>query len=287
MRDVIEKADILIEALPYIRSFRDKIIVVKYGGSTIGDEGSVLVDVVFMETVGMKPVIVHGGGKLISRRMEESGIETKFVNGLRVTDGRTMKIVESTLIGEVNRDIVRTIERLGGKALGISAKERGVLRVRKHLEPVGGDVVDIGYVGDVESVDPEPILEICRSGAIPVVAPVGLGPDGKSYNVNADTAAGHIAAALKAEKLVFLTDVIGVLEDPLDEGTLISTVRVSEVDELIERGIISGGMIPKMRACLMAVSSGVRKTHIISGKIRHSLLLEIFTDRGVGTQIVV
>ncbi len=288
MKKIIEKTDILIEALPYIRSFRDKIVVVKYGGSTMGDEGSVLVDVVFMETVGMKPVIVHGGGRFISKRMGECGIETKFVNGLRVTDERTMEIVEKTLVREVNRDILKAMGKFGGRVLGISARESGVLKVKKHLEPTRDcpQGLDIGYVGDIESVDPKPILEACRSGFIPVVAPVGLGSDGKSYNVNADTAAGHIAAALKAEKLVLLTDVIGVLKDPGNENTLISTVRISEVDELIEKGIISGGMIPKIRACLTAASSGVRKMHIISGRIRHSLLLEIFTDRGIGTQIL-
>ena len=292
---LIKKADVLIEALPYIRAFRDKIVVIKYGGSVITSEGevdSVLEDIVFMETVGMKPVIVHGGSKAISRRMAQAGIEPRFVNGLRVTDEATMQIAERTLFEEVNSQIVKAIEEIGGRAMGISAKAEGILKVRKYLAPLkdrdSGEVkmVDIGYVGYVESVEPEPIKSLCEQDVVPVIAPIGLGPDGRSYNVNADTAAGQIAAALKAEKLLFLTDVMGIMRDSDDEGSLLSTLHADAVDELIEKGVISGGMLPKIESCLKAVKSGTRKTHIIDGRVPHSLLLEIFTDRGIGTQIL-
>lgn len=295
MEDIIAKAGVLVEALPYIQSFKDKIIVIKYGGSTIKEDGtpdSILLDVVFMAAVGMKPVIVHGGGKAISRRMKEAGIESTFVNGLRVTDERTMAIVEDTLFGEVNRDIVQAIHTLGGQAKGLSAKEAGILKVRRHVawvkDPKSGEkkMVDIGFVGDVEQIDPGPILQVCKEGWIPVITPIGQGPDGRSYNINADTAAGEIAIALKAEKLVFLTDVKGILRDPVDEHSLLSTVHVSAIADLIQEGVVQGGMIPKIQACLKAVQAHVHKTHIIDGRITHSLLLEIYTDKGVGTQIV-
>lgn len=295
MEDSIAKAGVLVEALPYIQSFKDKIIVIKYGGSTIkGDTepDHILLDVVFMAAVGMKPVMIHGGGKAISRRMKEAGIESTFVNGLRVTDQRTMQIVEDTLFGEVNRDIVQAIHTLGGRAKGLSAKTSGILNVRRHVawvEDPGSEerkAVDIGFVGDVEQVDPQPILQACEEGWIPVITPIGRGGDGQSYNINADTAAGEIAAALKAEKLVFLTDVKGILRDPADEHSLLSTVHVHAIADLIREGVVQGGMIPKVQACLKAVQAHVHKTHIIDGRIPHSLLLEIYTDQGVGTQIV-
>ena len=292
--DIIEKARVLIEALPYIQSFRDKIVVVKYGGSTMTEKGeisSVLRDVIFMETVGMRPVIVHGGGPAISRRMKEEGIESRFVNGLRVTDTRTMEIVEDTLFGTVNRDIVETIRRAGGSAQGVSGKEEGILKVKKHIAIVEDEKgvkrrVDIGFVGDVASVAPEPILALCEQNIIPVITPIGLGEDGESYNINADTAAGEVAAALSAEKLVFLTDVRGIMRDSEVEDSLFSTLHVDAVEDMIDRGVITGGMIPKVRACLRSVHAGVHKTHIIDGRVSHSLLLEIFTDEGIGTQII-
>lgn len=292
--DIISKARVLIEALPYIQSFRRKIVVVKYGGSTMTEQGeisSVLTDVIFMETVGMRPVIVHGGGEAISRRMKEEGLESKFVNGLRVTDAHTMEIVEDTLFGTVNREVVETIHRAGGNARGLSGKEKGILRVKKHMASVEDERgmtrrEDIGFVGDVTSVAPEPIQALCEQDIIPVIAPIGLGEDGRSYNVNADTAAGEIAAALSAEKLVFLTDVRGIMRNAEDRDSLFSTLHVDAVDEMIKGEIITGGMIPKVRACLEAVRAGVRKTHIIDGRVPHSLLLEIFTDEGVGTQII-
>jgi acetylglutamate kinase len=285
----IDKAATLIEALPYIQAFRDKIVVIKYGGSTIGGEDeidTVLKDIVFMEIVGINPVIVHGGGPAISRRLLELGLETRKVNGLRVTDEATMKVVEEVLFGEVNAQIVATITQLGGNAVGISAKEAGVMHVRKHLVQTPDGPVDIGFVGDAESIDPAPLLNLIDAGMIPVLAPIGRGESGESSHVNADTAAGEIAAALRSEKLVFLTDVKGILRVPDDVGSLLSTVRVTEVDKLIDAGIISGGMIPKVGACVRSVKAGVRKTHIIDGRIPHSLLLEFFTNEGIGTEIV-
>lgn len=289
LQNYIDKATTLIEALPYIQAFRDKIVVVKHGGSTMtGEEevDTVLKDIVFMESVGINPVIVHGGGLAINRRLEELGVETRKVNGLRVTDEVTMKVVEQVLFGEVNAGIVAAIKKIGGRAVGISAKESGVMRVVKHLAQTPEGAVDIGFVGEVESIDYEPILDMIDRGMIPVIAPIGRGEGGESYNVNADTAAGEIAAALQAEKLVFLTDVKGIMRDPADPESLLSTVRVGDVDELIGDGIIGGGMIPKVGACVKSVKAGVRKTHIIDGRIPHSMLLEIFTDKGIGTQIV-
>ena len=294
VENIIQKAAVLVEAFPYIRSFRDRVIVVKYGGSTLAEEGgsqTVLADLVFMETVGMKPVVVHGGGREISRRMKESGVEARFVEGLRVTDAATMKIVEDTLFGVVNRGIVGGILRLGGNAKGLSAKDAGIMGVKRHTMTVVEEdgvrrPVDIGFVGDVDWIDPDPILRICGEEAIPVIAPIGLGEDGEGYNVNADTAAGEIANALKAEKLVFLTNVTGIMRDPADERSLLSSLHVNDVDALISGGGIQGGMIPKVRACVRSVKGGVRKTHIIDGRIPHALLLEIFTQEGVVTEIV-
>jgi acetylglutamate kinase len=289
LQGYIEKAATLIEALPYIQTFRGKVAVVKYGGSTmIGDgaEDTVLKDIVFMASVGICPVIVHGGGPAINRRLAEQGVETKRINGLRITDEATMKVVEDVLFGEVNADIVRAIEALGGHAVGISAKDAGIMHVRKHWAQTPDGQADIGFVGDVDRIDPAPIIDLVKRGMIPVIAPIGCGPGEQSYNVNADTAAGEIAAGLHAEKLVFLTDVIGILRDPKDETTLLSTVHVKDVGELVGEGIVSGGMIPKIEACVKAVKSGVRKTHVIDGRIPHSMLLEIFTREGIGTEIV-
>ncbi|MEC7226130.1 MAG: acetylglutamate kinase [Candidatus Latescibacterota bacterium] len=285
----IEKAATLIEALPYIQNFRGKVVVVKYGGSTmVGDqeEDTVLKDIVFMASVGICPVIVHGGGPAINRRLEERGVETERINGLRVTDKATMGVVEDVLFGEVNAGIVRDIEAVGGKAVGISGKDAEVLNVRKYWANTADGPVDIGFVGDVERVSTEPITDLIENGMIPVVAPIGRGEDGQSYNVNADTAAGEIAAALRAEKLVFLTDVTGIMRDPEEPSTLISTLPVLDVDHLVEEAVISGGMMPKVEACVKAVKSGVRKTHVVDGRIPHSMLLEIFTREGIGTEIV-
>ena len=287
LQQYIDKAAVLVEALPYIQSFRDRIVVVKYGGSTMGgEEETVLRDIVFMEHVGMNPVIVHGGGKAIDGRLREAGVETKRINGLRVTDEATMRVVEETLFGEVNAGIVGEIEALGGKAVGVSAKDAGVMRVSKHFAETDAGKVDIGFVGDVDHIEPKPLFDLIEQGQIPVVAPIGRGESGESFNVNADTAAGEIAAAMHAEKLVFLTDVRGIMSDPAREDTMLSTVRLSEVDGLVADNIVAGGMIPKVGACVKAVKAGVHKTHIIDGRLPHSMLLEFFTDEGIGTQIV-
>ena len=289
MDEIIQKAATLIEAFPYIRSFRDKIVVVKYGGSTQPEEGgsaTIPADLVFMETVGMKPVVVHGGGKEISRRLNEAGVESEWVNGLRVTDEATMRVVEDTLFGEVNRRIVEGMEILDGNARGMSAKDAGVMHVKRLFENVDDKQVDIGFVGQVDRIDPEPIRQACAEGIIPVIAPIGLGPEGESYNVNADTAAGEIARALQAEKLVFLTDVNGILKDASEPESRISTLHINDVDTLVQDGTVGGGMIPKLRACVGAVKGGVHKTHIIDGRMPHALLLEIFTREGIGTEIL-
>ncbi len=288
MEQTIQKASILVEALPYIQSFRNKIVVIKCGGDSTVEE--TFVDIVFMETVGMKPVIVHGGGKAISQNMQKAGIRPKFISGLRFTDQQTMKIVEQTLAEQINQKIVENIRRFGGKAEGLSAKQ--IMRVKKHLvkakDPLSSkeELVDIGFVGEVEEIDPKPVEALCNKDTIPVIAPVGIDKQGLSYNVNADTAAGEFAIALRAEKLIFLTDVLGIMKIPGDSSSLFSTLHVDSIEKMIEQGIISGGMIPKARAALRAVRAGVHKTHTINGKITHSLLLEIFTDKGIGTQII-
>ena len=282
----IDKAETLIEALPYLQEFRGKVMVVKYGGSTMGSGDTVHKDIVFMQAVGICPVVVHGGGPAITRRLQELGIESQRVAGLRVTDATTMKVVEDVLFGEVNAQIVREIGELDGRAVGVSAKDAGIMQVRKHWAQTDGGAMDIGYVGDVQHVDTAPLLNLIGKGMIPVVAPIGRGPEGESFNVNADTAAGEIAAALHAEKLVFLTDVQGIMHDLADDASLLSTVRVSEVGELIDQGVIRGGMIPKVEACVRSVKAGVRKTHVIDGRVPHAMLLEFYTRQGIGTQIV-
>lgn len=282
----IDKAETLIEALPYLQDFRGKVMVVKYGGSAMGSGDTVHRDLVFMQVVGICPVVVHGGGPAITRRLQALNIESQRVNGLRVTDAATMQVVEDVLFGEVNAQIVREIGALNGRAVGISAKDAGIMQVRKHWAHTAGGPLDIGYVGDVEHVDTAPLLDLIGKGMVPVVAPIGRGPGGESFNVNADTAAGEIAAALQAEKLVFLTDVQGIMRDLADDASLLSTVRVAEVGALIDQGVICGGMIPKVEACVRSVKAGVRKTHVVDGRVSHAMLLEFYTRQGIGTQIV-
>lgn len=289
LQKYIDKAATLIEALPYIQAFRGKIVVIKYGGSTMkteDDVDTVLRDIVFMASVGMRPVVVHGGGAAISERLDREGIPTRKVNGLRVTDEATMHVVEDVLFGQVNAGIVAAINSMGGDAVGISAKESGIMHVTQHRAETPQGPVDIGYVGDVERIEPGPVVELAEQEMIPVIAPIGRDRTGHSFNVNADTAAGEIAAALHAEKLVFLTDVKGIMADPGEPASLLSTVRVADVDTLIADGTIGGGMIPKVGACLKSVKAGVRKTHIIDGRIPHSMLLEFFTNEGIGTEII-
>ena len=295
MEKSIEKAGILIEALPYIQSFQNKIVVVKLGGSTMSvsgcDEG-VLRDIVFMEAVKMKPVLIHGGGQAISRRMKEAGISPRFIDGLRVTDERTIGIVQEVL-SEINKELVEKIIALKGRARGLNGVEKSVIKASKYLPVVEGSggesqTVDIGFVGEVARVEPEAVLRITRRETIPVIAPLGRGEDGRDYNINGDMAAGAIAGALKAEKLVFLTDVEGIMRRGEDDEKpqLLSSLRQADIKNLMKEGVLEGGMIPKVKAGLQALADGVKKIHIIDGRIKHSLLLEIFTDKGIGTEIV-
>jgi acetylglutamate kinase len=284
--DSIQKAQILVEAFPYIRQWYGSTVVVKYGGSTrSGAEElkTTLQDIVLMKFVGMRPVVVHGGGKDITRLTEKMGIRSKFVDGLRVTDLPTMEIVEMVLGGKINKELVSVIQQLGGSAVGLSGKDGAMLEASRIKSKSGKD---IGFVGKVAKVNTAVLETLDREQFIPVIAPLGLGKDGHTYNVNADEAAGAIAGALKAEKLVFLTDVPGICKKKEDPKTLLSTVRSKEVPKLLKNGVISGGMIPKIEACLRALKSGVHKTHIIDGTLSHALLLEIFTPKGVGTEIV-
>ncbi|AKJ63718.1 acetylglutamate kinase [Kiritimatiella glycovorans] len=287
MHQAIEKANVLIEALPYIQRFRGQCVVVKFGGSIMENEAGVraiLEDVAFMECVGLRPVIVHGGGAAISRRMREAHVQPRFVRGLRVSDEQVIRVVEEVLNREVNPHLVRILQGYGGKARGIHGED--ILRVQKHTEEHEGETFDWGYVGNVTKVDTEPVKAYLNSEIIPVVTPLGRGPDGMLYNINADEAANAVARALPARKLVFLTDVPGVLRDPDDPHSLISTLSVGEVQHLIDRGVIAGGMMPKVRGAVDSIAAGIRKTHIIDSSLPHSLLLELFTDRGVGTEIV-
>ncbi|MDX9979663.1 MAG: acetylglutamate kinase [Lentisphaeria bacterium] len=289
MEQLIEKAGVLIEALPYIQDFRNSVVVVKFGGSAMEDPActrGVLRDIVFMECAGMKPVIVHGGGKAISARLAAAGIPTRFINGLRYTCEKTIRVVDEVLHQEVNADLVKTMNELNGKATPVSGKN--VLRAERvrSTDAATGDAVDLGFVGQVVNVDTEQLRWVIARGEVPVITPLGTDMDGQVYNINADMAACEIAAQLRARKLVFLSDVPGVLRDPKDESSLISTIRADQVDALIEEKVISGGMIPKIRSAVAALRAGTGKVHMIDGRLQHSLLLEIFTHRGIGTQIV-
>ena len=278
------KAEVLIEALPYIQKFNRKIIVVKYGGSAMVDEElkkKVIEDVVLLKLVGFKPIIVHGGGKEISKWVDKVGMETHFVNGLRVTDVPTMEIAEMVL-NRVNKSLVSLVQNLGVEACGISGKDGEILKVTKKLS--NGE--DIGFVGEVNEVNPKLILDLIENDFLPVICPVGTDENGNSYNVNADDAACAIAKAVKAEKLAFLTDIEGVYRDKDDPGTLISELDLEEAHELIKDGYIGGGMLPKLNNCIDAVENGVSRVHILDGRIAHCLLLEIFTNRGSGTAIL-
>jgi len=290
----VEKASILIEALPYIRNFYGKTIVIKYGGNVIANEelkNNIMKDIVLMKFVGMKPVIVHGGGAQISDLLKRIGKETEFVQGLRVTDKETAGIAEMVLAGSINKEIVSLINRLGGKAVGLCGKDANLISVNKKFAQITSEtgeteMVDIGYVGEIIEVNSRILIDLEENGYIPVVAPNGVDENGETYNVNADSVAGKIAASLKAEKLILLTDVTGILRDREDDSSLISTLCVSEIDELIKKKVIGSGMLPKVEACITALEGSVTKTHIIDGREPHSLLLEIFTKEGIGTEIV-
>ncbi len=280
----LDKAEVLIEALPYIQRFSKKIIVVKYGGSAMIDEElkkNVIEDVVLLKLIGFKPIIVHGGGKEISRWVDKVGMDTKFVNGLRVTDADTMELAEMVL-AKVNKELVAKIQTLGIKAAGISGKDGGLLTVEKKLS----DGEDIGFVGDVAEVDTKILADLIEKDFLPVVFPVGMDKDGITYNINADEAASAIATALKAEKLAYLSDVEGVRLNPEDPESVISELYTNEAEELIEKGVISGGMLPKIENCIDAINKGVSRVHIMDGRIPHGLLLEIFTNKGIGTAII-
>jgi acetylglutamate kinase len=286
VNESILKAKVLVEALPYIRQWAGATVVIKYGGSTRkGDEElkNTLRDVVLLRYVGARPIVVHGGGKDITTMLERLAIPSKFVDGLRVTDEATMEVVEMVLGGKINKEIVSTLHRMGGEAVGLSGKDGHMLTVERVRSRTGKD---IGFVGKVKHVNLAVLKNLDRDRYIPVIAPIGVDKDGHTYNVNADEAAGALAGALKAEKLVFLTDVPGILKRKDDPKSLLSTVRAKDVPGLIRSGVLSGGMIPKIEACLTAVKAGVQKTHIIDGGLPHALLLEIFTPQGVGTEIV-
>ena len=284
MQEVLKKAEVLIEALPYIEKFNRKIIVVKYGGSAMSNEElqrNVIKDVTLLKLVGFKPIIVHGGGKEISRWVGKVGKEAQFVNGLRVTDDETMEIAEMVL-GRVNKRLVTMVEELGVKAVGLSGKDGQMIQVEKKYS----EGQDIGYVGNITSVNPKILFDLLENGYLPIVSPIGLDENYATYNINADDAACAIAKAVGADKLVFLTDIEGLYKDINDKDSFISRITTSEADNLIEDGFIGGGMLPKLNNCTSAVKNGVNRVHILDGRIPHCLLLEIFTNEGVGTAIV-
>ena len=284
MQKYLDKAEVLIEALPYIQRFNKKIIVVKYGGSAMLDEElkkHVIQDVTLLKLVGFKPIIVHGGGKEINSMLNRLGIQSQFKNGLRVTDGETMEIAEMVL-GKVNKSLVQLVESLGVRAIGVSGKDGGLLKVKKKY--ANGE--DIGFVGEVTDVNGKVLLDLIENDYIPIVCPVGLDDEFNTYNINADDAACAIAQAMKVEKLAFLTDIEGVYKDPKDPSTLISELEISEAEKLMSEGYIGGGMLPKLQNCIDAINSGVSRVHILDGRIPHCLLLEIFTNKGIGTAIL-
>ena len=286
-------AEVLIEALPYIRHFYDRRIVIKYGGAAMEDETlihSVMQDVVLMKYVGIRPIVVHGGGPRITTWMDKIGKVPEFVQGLRVTDAETVEIAEMVL-GLINKEIVARINQHGGKAIGLSGKDANLILAEKQETQVTDEKgqqtdVDLGFVGKIIGVNTESVMALDKAGYIPIIAPIGVGVDGQTYNINADTMAGEIASAFQAEKLIMLTDTRGILRDISDTSSLMPTIHMREVNQLIEEDFIAGGMRPKVEACTTALMGGVYKTHIIDGRIPHSLLLEIFTEGGIGTEIV-
>jgi acetylglutamate kinase len=291
MENLIEKANILMATLPWLRRFTGKTIVIKYGGNAMVEEHlkeGFARDIIMMKYVGLNPVVIHGGGPQIGKVLEAMKIESHFIQGMRVTDSATMDVVEMVLGGKVNKEIVANINRHGGKAVGITGKDGGLIQARKlemttvNPDTLTPEIIDIGMVGEVESVDPAIIRSLEESNFIPVIAPIGSGLNGETYNINADLVAGRIAGALKAEKLILLTDIEGVKDK---QGKLISTIDVQRVPDLINDGTISGGMIPKVNCCVDAVDDGVTRTHIVDGRMEHACLLEMFTDKGIGTVV--
>lgn len=283
MKEAIKKSEVLIEALPHIKKFFEKTIVIKYGGSAVDEKGidpGILEDIMFMNYAGMRPVVVHGGGPYISRMMKKSGIEPKFIGGRRYTDEKTLEIIERAL-STINKKIVAALKEMGAKAFGMSGRENGLIRAKKMKAGA-----DLGYVGEVTSVDTTVVKRLIKDNIIPVIYPLGLGRDGHAYNVNADDVASEIAVALNAEKFVLLTNVKGVLRDKSDPKSLYNTLKASEAEKLIKKRVIDGGMIPKALSCINAIKGGVKKAHILDAGIPHALLLEIFTDKGIGTEVI-
>lgn len=286
MNTLIYKANILVEALPYIQKLRGKTIVIKYGGNAMVDEGitkTIMQDITLLKYVGVNPVVVHGGGPKISETLDVMNIKSEFYKGLRITNKDAIDVVQMVLAGSINKDIVSQINCLGGKAIGLCGKDGNLILAekKKNIENV-----DLGYVGEIKKINSKMIELLAQDEYIPVIAPIGTDSEGQSYNINADTAAGEIAAALKAEKLIFLTDIDGIYLDPKDPNSLLSVISIGEIYELMDKGIISGGMIPKVLGCIKALQQGVNRTHILNGTIPHPILLEIFTDKGIGTMVV-
>jgi acetylglutamate kinase len=292
IKNSMERAEILLEALPYIKRFNNKTIVIKYGGHAMVDDelkDKFSRDVVMMKYIGINPVVVHGGGPQIGSLLKKFGKESKFVQGMRVTDQETMDIVEMVLVGKVNKEIVGLINRHGGNAVGLSGKDGNLIKAEKYylseekVKNTPPEIIDIGLVGKVKNINSELIVSLSQNSFIPVIAPTGIGDAGETYNINADVVAGEIAAALQAEKLLLLTDVEGVLDK---NKNLINAMSDKEALKLIDDGIVEGGMFPKVKCCLKALKNGVKKAHIIDGRLKHAILLEIFTDKGIGTEIV-
>jgi acetylglutamate kinase len=288
---LLDKAQTLVEALPYIKEFYGQTMVIKYGGAAmVNDElkFATMEDIVMLKFCGINPVIVHGGGPDITSMMNRLGLEPKFVNGQRYTDEATMDVVEMVLSGKINSEIVTDIQRHGGKAVGLSGKDSGMIIAEKFTghQSDNKPADDLGFVGDIERVNPTIIKALTAQEFIPVVSPVGMDPKGQTYNINADLVAGALAGALSASKLILLTDSPGILKDPKDPATVYPTLQMDEINDMIQAGIIKGGMIPKVEACMRALEEGVQKTHIIDGRIAHSLILEVYTDEGIGTEIV-
>lgn len=292
LEELTKKAGVLLEALPYMRQFAGKTIVVKYGGAAMVQEdlkADFARDVTLLKYIGMNPVVVHGGGPQISKTLDRMGVKSRFIEGYRVSEGETLDIVEMVLVGKVNKEIVSLISAAGGKPVGLSGKDGGLLRAEKMVitkqtdDVTRPEIIDIGMVGRITNVNPSLLTTLCKEDFIPVIAPVGAGQNGETYNINADTVAGEIAAALGAEKMVLLTDTQGIWDA---DKKLVPSLDEKTIKEMIASGIISGGMLPKVASCLRALEGGVKKTHIIDGRVKHAVLMEIFTDTGVGTQIV-
>ena len=291
-----EKADVLIESLPYIKTFHSKTFVIKYGGAAMVDNNlmqDIIKDFILLRYIGINVVVVHGGGPEITSFLQKVGKETTFVNGLRVTDKETMDAVQMSLVGKTNQNIVSKINHFGGKAVGLSGADTNIIQARKKMmetildpETKKEKSVDLGFVGDIERIDSSLVNLLNQNGYIPVIAPIGVGIDGEHYNINADEVASEVAISLKADKLIMVTDVDGIYENPSNPATKIESLTIHRAKQMIEKGEISGGMIPKVRACINGISNGVKRTHIVDGRQKHSILLEIFTDHGIGTMVV-